>query len=68
MLDAVKVHGRGALAVRALDGVPVGFDAAEFTTVMGPSGSGRSTLLHSLAGLDRFTDGHVLIGDVDLQT
>ena len=67
MVDGVKVYGKGATLVRALDGVTVDFRAAEFTAIMGPSGSGKSTLLHCLAGLDRLTDGHVYINDVDLQ-
>ncbi len=63
---AVKVYGRGATAVRALDGVTVGFRSGEFTAIMGPSGSGKSTLLHTMAGLDSLTDGRTFIGDVDL--
>jgi putative ABC transport system ATP-binding protein len=37
---AVKVYGRGATEVRALDGVDVAFAKGEFTAIMGPSGSG----------------------------
>jgi putative ABC transport system ATP-binding protein len=33
---------------------------------MGPSGSGTSTLLHAIAGLDDLTSGHVYVGDTDL--
>jgi putative ABC transport system ATP-binding protein len=68
ILDGVKVYGAGDTAVRALDGVPAGFEAGAFTAIMGPSGSGKSTLLHCLAGLDRLTSGRVLMGDVDLET
>src|SRR5262245_29646340 len=64
--DAVKVYGRGANEVRALDGVSVDFDAGRFTAIMGPSGSGKSTLMHTLAGLDRLTSGTVAIGDRDI--
>jgi putative ABC transport system ATP-binding protein len=65
-IDAVKVYGSGATAVRALDGVTVGLPEARFTAIMGPSGSGKSTLLHCLAGLDRLTEGKVVVGDADL--
>ena len=65
-VDAVKVYGSGAAAVRALDGASVAFEAGRFTAIMGASGSGKSTLLHCLAGLDRLTSGHVHLGDVDL--
>jgi putative ABC transport system ATP-binding protein len=65
-VDAVKIYGRGATEVRALDGVSIGFDAGRLTAIMGPSGSGKSTLLHCLAGLDTLTSGAVFIGDTDL--
>ena len=67
-VDAVKVYGEGAAAVRALDGAAVEFEAGAFTAIMGPSGSGKSTLLHCLAGLDRLTSGQVFIGGTDLGT
>jgi len=67
-LDAVKVHGKGSTAVRALDSVSVSFDAGRFTAIMGPSGSGKSTLMHCLAGLDRLSGGQVMIGGTDLST
>jgi putative ABC transport system ATP-binding protein len=67
-VEAVKVYGKGATEVRALDGVSIGFHAGRLTAIMGPSGSGKSTLLHCLAGLDALTAGTVFIGDTDLTT
>jgi putative ABC transport system ATP-binding protein len=67
-VDAVKVYGKGATEVRALDGVSIGFDAGRLTAIMGPSGSGKSTLLHCMAGLDTLTSGSVYVGDTDLTT
>jgi putative ABC transport system ATP-binding protein len=64
--DLVKVYGRGAAEVRALDGVDVDFAAGAFTAIMGPSGSGKSTLMHLLAGLDSATSGTVRLGDTEL--
>jgi putative ABC transport system ATP-binding protein len=52
--------------VRALDIVTVGFARGTFTAVMGPSGSGKSTLLQCAAGLDRPTDGKIVLGETDL--
>jgi putative ABC transport system ATP-binding protein len=63
---AVKVHGRGGNAVRALDGIDVAFERGRFTAIMGPSGSGKSTLLHCMAGLDTLTSGQVFVGHEDL--
>ncbi|MCP2258971.1 putative ABC transport system ATP-binding protein [Streptoalloteichus tenebrarius] len=66
-LEAVrKVYGTGRAAVAALDGVTAVFPPGGFTAVMGPSGSGKSTFLHCAAGLDRPTEGRVLLGGVDL--
>ncbi|MGW6522249.1 ABC transporter ATP-binding protein [Streptomyces sp. NPDC054950] len=68
VVDAVKVHGVGDTAVRALDGVSVAFPAGRFTAIMGPSGSGKSTLMHCAAGLDTLTSGTAYIGDTELRT
>ncbi len=67
-IDAVKVYGRGQTTVWGLDGVSVALGSHQFTAIMGPSGSGNSTLMHCVAGLDRLTSGRVLIGDTDLST
>ena len=65
-VDAVKVHGAGDTAVRALDGITVDFPAHRFTAIMGPSGSGKSTLMHCVAGLDTLTSGAAYLGGVEL--
>jgi putative ABC transport system ATP-binding protein len=61
-----RVYGSGQQAVTALDGVTLGFPRGTFTAVMGPSGSGKSTLLQCAAGLDRPTEGKVVIAGTDL--
>jgi putative ABC transport system ATP-binding protein len=64
--DLQRRYGEGEAAVDALRGVSIGFDAGEYTAIMGPSGSGKSTLMHCLAGLDRPTGGEVVIDGVAL--
>jgi len=60
--DLTKTYGTGASAVRALDGVSLVLDTGTFTAVMGPSASGKSTLLNCAAGLERPTEGTVAVG------
>src|SRR6478672_10756790 len=64
--DVTRVYGEGEAAVRALDGVTVGFPKGRYTAIMGASGSGKSTLMHILAGLDRPTSGSVVLDDVEI--
>jgi len=66
--DAVKIYGKGQVAVRALDAVTVEFIAGRYTAIMGPSGSGKSTLMHCQAGLDSVTSGNVYLGETDLSS
>jgi putative ABC transport system ATP-binding protein len=61
-----KTYGSGATAVTALDHVKIHIKEGEFVAVMGPSGCGKSTLLHLLGGLDKPSQGHVLIGGHNL--
>ena len=64
--NLTKVYGTGDTAVTALDHANLAVDAREFVAVMGPSGCGKSTLLHLLGGLDRPSDGRVIIDGASL--
>ena len=48
----------------ALGGVTLGFRESEFVSILGPSGSGKTTLLNIIGGLDRYTDGDLVINGV----
>lgn len=61
-----KIYGSGNTCVKALDSVSFSVEAGEFVSIVGPSGSGKSTLLHILGGVDKPTEGKVLIGGTDI--
>ena len=56
-----KIYGEGETEVRALDDVSFSMEKGELAAVVGRSGSGKSTLLHILGGVDRPSDGKVLV-------
>ena len=56
-----RVYQRGVSIVRAVQGISLEVASGEFLAVMGPSGSGKSTLLNLIGGLDRPTEGDILI-------
>lgn len=61
-----KYYGKAPNIVRALDGVDIEIQAGDFIAVVGMSGSGKSTLLHLLGGLDKPTDGNVIVDGHEL--
>lgn len=61
-----KVYGSGETAVKALNDISFSVNKGEFVAIIGPSGSGKSTLLHLLGGVDKPTDGKVIIDDSDV--
>ena len=61
-----KVYGSGDTAVRALDDVCLTVEAGEFVAIVGSSGSGKSTMLHMIGGVDRPTSGTVYLNGQDV--
>lgn len=56
----------GENVIRAVDGVSLEVPAGEFLALLGSSGSGKSSMLNLIAGLDRPTSGSVFVQDRDL--
>ena len=64
MLTLSNIHKEYAsweLRVEALKGVSLSFRKNEFVAVLGPSGCGKTTLLNIIGGLDRYTQGDLII-------
>lgn len=64
--NLVKVYSTGKVKTNALRGVSLEIPKGSFSCIIGPSGHGKSTLLHLIGGLDKPTQGKVLIDGVDI--
>jgi len=63
--NLTRIYGDGE-EIRALDGVNIKIERGEFISVIGPSGSFKSTLLNMIGVLDIPTSGSILIDEQNL--
>jgi NitT/TauT family transport system ATP-binding protein len=72
VLDLVGVTKRfaapgGASTLTAIERVSLNVGAGEFVAVVGPSGCGKSTILNLVAGLDRPSEGRILLNGIPVE-
>lgn len=61
-----RAYQAGQRTIQALRGVDLEVQAGEWLAILGPSGCGKSTLLNLLSGIDRPTQGSVVVAGNDL--
>ncbi len=61
-----KTYGMNGVTVEAVRGIDISVAEGEFVAIVGPSGSGKSSLLYLVGAMDRPTSGEVLFEGSDL--
>jgi putative ABC transport system ATP-binding protein len=64
--NATRIYNGGSVATAALRGVSLEIPRGSFTCIVGPSGHGKSTLMHLIGGLDRPSDGAVYLDGTEI--
>jgi putative ABC transport system ATP-binding protein len=62
-----KVYGKNGVRVEVLKDVNMDVENGQFTVICGPSGSGKTTLLNIIGGIDKPTDGKIIVFGEDLE-
>ncbi len=61
-----KTYDETNVPVQAIRGIDLEFEEGEFTAIVGPSGCGKTTFLNMIGGLDKPTEGKVIIDGKDI--
>lgn len=64
--NLTKTYGSGQVTTHALRGVSLEIPRGAFCAIVGPSGHGKSTLMHLVGGLDRPSAGQVAVDGIEL--
>ena len=64
--NLTRLFKTGGQEVRAVDDINLKIKEGEFVVIMGPSGSGKTTLLNLLGGLDKPSEGKILVEGEDI--
>ncbi len=63
-----KTYKESEIEVHAVRGIDLNFEQGEFTAIVGPSGSGKTTFLNLIGGLDKPTEGEIIVDGVNINT
>ena len=66
LADIDKSYGQGEMETQVLSGVTFRIEAGEYISIMGASGTGKSTLMNILGCLDKPTAGHYRLDGIDM--
>ena len=61
-----KSYGIGENKTQILKGISLSVEESAFTIILGASGSGKSTFLNIISGLERADEGNILYNDIDI--
>ena len=66
--NLTKSFRKGDEVITPLDAVDLDVEAGDFLSMMGPSGTGKSTLLNLVSGIDRPNTGSITVDGVEIRT
>lgn len=66
--DIEKIYDTGAIKLKALNKINLSIDEREFVSIMGASGSGKSTMMNILGCLDSISSGKYYLDGVDISS
>jgi putative ABC transport system ATP-binding protein len=61
-----KSYWRDKLEIPVLNNITINVEEGEFLALMGPSGSGKTTLLNLIAGIDKPSNGKIIVNGTDI--
>jgi len=63
-----KTYKESEIEVHAVRGIDLSFKQGEFTAIVGPSGSGKTTFLNMIGGLDKPSEGDIIIDGININS